>query len=188
MSHTYTDQRTVLADILPGSLVRDATLVTAGALSVGLAAQVSIPLPGTPVPMTLQTLAVLVSGAALGTRRGALSMALYALLGLAGLPWFAQASMASFGYIIGFVFAAAAVGRLAGAGHDRSVLGTVVTFTVGTALIFAPGVAWLMLYTGSDLSTALVQGVVPFLLGDVVKIAVAAGVLPATWRLVRRLG
>lgn len=114
---------TVLADLLPASRVRDVALVAGGAVLTGLAAQLSVPVPGSPVPVTGQTFAALLVGTALGARRGFLALALYAVAGVAGVPWFAGgssgASTASFGYILGMVLASALVGALARRGADR---------------------------------------------------------------------
>jgi biotin transport system substrate-specific component len=107
----------VLADVVPGGAVRDAALVTAGAGLVGVLAQIAIPLPFTPVPLTMQTFGVLLVCASLGSARGLISMMLYAVMGIAGVPWFAEGGSgfggASFGYVLGFILAAAVVGRLA---------------------------------------------------------------------------
>jgi len=181
-------QRRVLAELLPGSLVRDVLLVVGGAALTGLAAQVSIPLPFTPVPITLQTLTVLLAGAALGPVRGTASMLFYLVVGAAGFGWFAQGhsgtAFASFGYIVGFVVAAAIVGLLARRGLDRSVPGTIGLMVVGNLVIYAIGVPWLAAAIGSDFGTAVGLGVTPFLVGDGLKILLAAGLLPGTWRLV----
>ncbi|GAA4617649.1 biotin transporter BioY [Actinoallomurus liliacearum] len=189
-SQAVASRPAVLGDLVPGRLVRDVALVVGAAVFVGLAAQVSVPIPGTPVPVTGQTFAVLLSGAALGFRRGALSMALYALAGMVGVPWFADGAsgwrMASFGYVLGFVLAGAVVGALAARGGDRSPLRTVGTMALGLAVIYAVGVPWLMAWTHSDLGQALSMGVRPFLVGDAIKIALAAGLLPGAWRLLRR--
>jgi biotin transport system substrate-specific component len=180
----------VLADLLPGALARDLALVVGGAVLVGLAAQVSFPIPGTPVPVTGQTFAVLLCGAALGWQRAFASMALYLVAGGLGLPWFAGGSSgwagASFGYIIGFVVAGAVVGWLAGRGGDRTPLRTVATMTLGTLLIYAVGVPYLMASLGIGLAKAFELGVRPFLIGDALKVLLAAGLLPGAWRLLRR--
>jgi biotin transport system substrate-specific component len=180
----------VLGDLVPGRLVRDVALVVGTAVFVGIAAQVSVPIPGTPVPVSGQTFAVLLSGAALGLGRDAAAMLLYALAGMVGVPWFADGAsgwhMASFGYIIGFVLAGAVVGALAARGGDRSPLRTVGTMALGLVVIYAAGVPWLMAWTHSDLGKALSMGVRPFLIGDAIKIALAAGLLPGAWRLLRR--
>ncbi|RSM62925.1 biotin transporter BioY [Amycolatopsis sp. WAC 01376] len=182
--------RPVLADLARGALVRDAVLVAGGAALTGAAAQILLPVPGSPVPMTGQTFAALLVGAALGWKRGALSMALYLAVGAAGFGWFQNGSSglfgASAGYIVGFVFAGALVGALAGRGGDRTPLRMAGTMVLGNLAIYSVGVPWLMASTGFGLSTALEKGVVPFLIGDALKIAVAAALLPGTWALVSR--
>jgi len=183
------DRPRVLADLIPGSLARDIGLVVGAAVLTGLAAQVSIPLPFTPVPISLQTFTVLLSGAALGPIRGGLGMALYLVAGVAGVPWFSEQrsgwEFASFGYIVGFVLAAALVGWLARRGLDRTVPGTIGIMLLGNLVIYALGVSWLASRLGEDLPTALEFGAWPFLIGDALKIALAAGFLPAAWWLVR---
>ena len=182
--------RPVLADLVPGALVRDAILVAGGAALTGAAAQLVIPVPGSPVPMTGQTFAALLVGAALGWKRGALSMALYLAVGAAGVGWFQDGSSglfgASAGYIVGFVFAGALVGALAGRGGDRTPLRMAGTMVLGNLVIYSFGVPWLAASLGVGLSTAVEKGVVPFLIGDALKIAVAAALLPGTWALVSR--
>ena len=136
-----------LADVVPGGLVRSIALVIGGAIFVGLTAQVSIPLPFTPVPLTLQTFSVLLVGAALGSVRGAASMALYLLAGVAGVPWFAQQgsgwAFVSFGYVLGFVAAAWLVGWLAERGADRRVVPTIGMMALGNLVIYALWSGWL---------------------------------------------
>lgn len=180
----------VLGDLLPGALTRDVALVVGSAVLVGLAAQVTVPIPGTPVPVTMQPFAVLLAGAALGMGRSAIGMLLYLFAGMAGMPWFAEgesgAGMPSLGYVIGFVVAAALVGALAGRGGDRTPVRTVATMTLGTLAIYAAGVPYLMAALHLDLGTALDMGLVPFLAGDALKILLAAGLLPVTWRLLGR--
>lgn len=181
-----------LADAVPGGLVRSIALVLGGSAFVGVAAQVAIPLPFTPVPLTLQTLAVLLTVSVLGSTRGLLSMGLYLVAGVAGVPWFSEQSSgftaASFGYIVGFVLAALVVGKLAERGADRTPLRTAGLMVLGNLAIYAVGVPWLMFFLDVSLIQALVLGVVPFLIGDAIKIAVASGVLPAAWKLVNSRG
>jgi biotin transport system substrate-specific component len=180
----------VLGDVLPGGLVRDVTLVVGGAALTAVAAQVSVPLPFTPVPLTLQTFAVLLVGASLGTLRGAASMLLYLLVGMLGAPVFSNGSSgwggASFGYVLGFVVAAVVVGRLAERGLTRTPVRTAGVMVLGNLAIYAVGVPWLMAVASAGLPRALALGVVPFLIGDAIKVAVAAGIFPATWRLAGR--
>ncbi|WP_329134267.1 biotin transporter BioY [Streptomyces sp. NBC_00670] len=180
----------VLADLLPSTRVRDAALVAGGAVLTGLAAQLSVPVPGSPVPVTGQTFAALLVGTSLGAGRGFLSLALYALAGTVGVPWFAGgvsgAGAPSFGYVLGMMLAALAVGALARRGGDRSALRTAGTMLVGEAIIYAVGVPYLALVTGMSASAALAAGLTPFLIGDALKAALAMGALPAAWRLVKR--
>ena len=174
----------VLADLIPGSRVKDALLVGAFAVLLGLSAQVAVPLPFTPVPVTGQTFAVLLGAAALGAGRATLGSSLYLVLGVAGVPWFTATGGASFGYIVGFVAAAAIVGRLARLGNDRTVGRTVALMAVGNLVIYAFGVTGLALFLGVGLVEATLLGAVPFLIGDALKLALAAALLPATWKLV----
>ncbi|MEU8886556.1 biotin transporter BioY [Streptomyces sp. NPDC048442] len=182
----------VLADLLPATRVRDIALVVGGAALTGIAAQIVVPLPGTPVPVTGQTFAALLVGTAFGARRGFLALALYALAGVAGMPWFkdgtSSAGGASFGYVIGMLLAATVVGALARRGGDRSVLRTAGTMAVGSVIIYSVGVPYLMASTGMGLGAALAAGVVPFLIGDALKAALAMGALPAAWKLAGRKG
>ncbi|KUH36468.1 MULTISPECIES: biotin transporter BioY [Streptomyces] len=181
---------TVLADLLPASRVRDIALVAGGAVLTGLAAQISLPVPGSPVPVSGQTFAALLVGTALGARRGFLSLALYALAGMAGMPWFAEGSagyaMPTLGYILGMLLAATAVGALARRGADRSVLRMAGTMALGSLIIYAVGVPYLALATGMPLSRAVAVGLLPFLIGDALKAALAMGLLPTAWRLAGR--
>jgi len=180
----------VLADLIPGSRVRDVVLIVAGAALTGLAAQVSILTSLSPVPFTLQTLAALLVGASLGSARGMASMGLYALVGVLGVPWFAAHtsgfSSVSFGYIIGFILAAGLVGELAKRGADRHILGTVALMVFGNVLIYAVGTTWLAVNLHLGAGTAIGLGVRPFLISDALKIVVAAIALPGTWKLVKR--
>ncbi|WP_327423389.1 biotin transporter BioY [Streptomyces sp. NBC_01527] len=185
----------VLADLLPAVRHRyavDTALVVGGAALTGIAAQIAVPIPGSPVPVTGQTFAALLVGTALGARRGFLSLAVYALVGMAGMPWFAGGSSgaggASFGYVLGMLLAATVVGDLARRGGDRSVLRTAGTMVLGSAIIYAVGVPYLALSTGMPASAAIAAGLVPFLLGDALKAALAMGALPAAWKLVGRRG
>jgi biotin transport system substrate-specific component len=186
----------VLADVIPGAVARDVVLVLGGAAFVGLAAQVAVPLPFTPVPVTGQTFAVLMVGAALGTFRGIIAMAIYMLAGLIGMPWFASGSAAysegvltpSFGYIVGFVLAGALVGFLAERGWTRTPWHTAAAMVLGNVVIYAVGVTWLKVALAASWSDSVAWGLTPFLGGDVLKIALAAGLFPAAWLGLRKLG
>lgn len=181
----------VLGDLIAagrGRLARtltDMLLVVGAAGFVGALAQVSIHLSFTPVPVTGQTLGVLLAGTALGWRRAAASMALYAVAGVAGMPWFAGGTSgyasASFGYIVGFFFAATVCGYLAGRAADRSVLRSVPAMLAGEVLIYGFGCAWLALDLHLSAGATLSEGLTPFLAGDAIKAAIAAGLLPLVW-------
>ncbi len=171
--------------------LRDVILITVGALFVAILAQVKIPLPFTPVPLTGQTFAVLLIAAVLGSKRGSASMAFYIALGTFGLPVFAGGaagmaylSGATFGYLIGFVLAAYVIGLLAERGLERNIRTSVLPFLVGTVIIYACGVSWLAILLGS-FSKAVAAGLVPFVVGDIIKLFAAALALPAAWKLVK---
>ncbi|WUR84330.1 biotin transporter BioY [Streptomyces phaeochromogenes] len=181
------DRPGVLADLIPGSaLLRDTLLVVGGAGITGLCAQISLHTPLSPVPFTLQTLAVLLAGTALGTARAATAMLLYLAAGTAGVPWFAGHTHGpggpGFGYIIGFVLAAALVGELARRGNDRGILGTIGLMTLGNAVIYLAGTAWLAVDLHLGAQRAIALGVTPFLVTDALKTTLAAGLLPLAWR------
>ncbi len=171
--------------------VRDLLLILVGSLFVAALAQVSIPLPFTPVPITGQTFGVLLVGAALGSRRGTLSLALYLAEGLIGLPFFAGGASgltyafgATGGYLLGFVVAAFLTGLLSERGLDRRVQTAIPDFIIGNLIIYLFGVAWLAVVLGS-LQQAILAGMLPFLVGDAIKIVAAALALPAAWNLAK---
>jgi biotin transport system substrate-specific component len=202
MTRLPIDQRGItLADFLVpiqvgerlGVRVRNIALIVTGALLIYLTARIVIPVPGSPVPITGQTFGVLLAGGALGFRRGLSSVALYVLIGLIGLPWFAENKGginvilgASGGYIIGFIIAGAFVGRLAELGWDRRLAGAVVAMLIGNVIIYLVGVPWLIAVQHLDLQAGIAQGVTPFLLGDAIKLALAALAFPAAWWIVGR--
>lgn len=182
----------VLADVLPGVRARDAVLVFAGAALTALLAQISIPIPPSPVPVTGQTLAVGIVGATLGARRGATSMLLYALAGLF-LPVYADGSHgwevitgASGGYIIGFIVAAYVIGAMAERAADRKVLTAGLAFIAAQLIVFAFGLVGLKLAVGADWGWTVHNGFTIFIIGGLIKAAVGAAVLPSAWRLARR--
>jgi biotin transport system substrate-specific component len=188
-------RRLVLADLLPKSLLREVALVAVGVLLTAAAAQVVIPLPFTPVPITGQTFAVLLLGAAYGSARGAGTMLAYLAVGAAGVPVFTEASGgvevfqgATVGYLLAFPIAALAVGALARRGWDRKVLGMAVAFVVGSLIIYGVGVPGLAAVTGWPLGEAVAKGAVPFLVGDAVKALLAAATLPLAWKLLGERG
>jgi biotin transport system substrate-specific component len=194
-SITSADARPVLADLvpIPRALVRDTALVVGAALLTALCAQIEIMLPFSPVPISGQTFAVLLTAAALGPLRGVLGQGLYVLLGAVGLPFYSGGDSgwthlvgATGGYLVGFVVAAALVGWCARRGLDRTPQGTLLAFTLGNVVIFGLGVPWLAVVADLSLRDAVVQGVLPFIPGGIVKSLLAAGLLPVTWRLTRR--
>lgn len=201
----------VLADLVTPARPRvlaygvDAALVVAGAALAALSAQLTVPF--WPVPLTAQTFAVLLIGTALGPVRGASALALYVVVGVLGLPVFAGGAHGSLlalpsgGYLVGFVLASALVGLLARRAWDRRLTGMLVAFLAGTAVIYAVGLPWLYLSLqhlgagvwhgamGFDtlLGAVLGTGLLPFLLGDLVKAILAALLVPLAWRGVRSL-
>jgi biotin transport system substrate-specific component len=170
--------------------LRDITLILAASLLLAALAQIEIPLPFTPVPITGQTFGVLLIGAALGSRRGPASILLYIAEAAAGLPFFAGGASglrvltgATAGYLVGFVVATIAVGWLAERGLERNVRTSVLPFLAGTVIIYACGVAWLSVLLGS-FTKAIALGIVPFIAGDAVKLIAASLTLPGAWKLV----
>ena len=183
----------VLADVLPGARVRDAGLVAGAALSTALLAQVSIPVAGSPVPITGQTLAVVLTAAALGPARGLAGQGLYLLLGMVGLPFYSQASGgievvtgATGGYLVGFLPAAFLIGLAARQGQDRRITRALPLFALGQLVIFAVGVPWLAVVADLSPTQAIDAGFTPFVAGGIVKAAIAGLLLPAAWKLVHR--
>jgi biotin transport system substrate-specific component len=176
----------VLGDAIPGDRTRDVLLVIGFALLIALSAQVKFPLPGTTVPFSGQTFAVLAGAIALGGTRATAGSFLYLGLGVVGVPWFTGAGPHTIGYIVGFVVASALIGAIASRGHARSPGQVAATMAVGNVVIWICGATGLALVLGLDASTAVAQGVVPFLLGDAVKLVAAVAVVPTLWRLVGR--
>jgi biotin transport system substrate-specific component len=184
------------------SRAKNLLLVVTGALLIALSASVVIPVPGSPVPVTGQTFAVLLVGGALGLRRGAAASLFYLAMGLV-LPVYAGHASgldtfvgreggqlvlgATGGYLIGFVAASAMVGWLAECGWDRRYGGAVLAMVVGSAVIYLFGIPWLMLATGFSLEQAITTGLTPFVVGDLLKLFLAAGLFPVAWWLVGRL-
>lgn len=170
--------------------LRDLLLIIIGAIFVAALAQVKIPLPFTPIPLTGQTFAVLLIGAALGSKRGMASLTLYTAMGALGLPFFAGGASGlaylsgpTLGYLVGFVAAAYVIGLLAERGLERSVRTSFVPFLAGTLVIYLFGAGWLAILFGVEQALAL--GMSPFLVGDAIKLVLAALALPAAWKLVK---
>lgn len=186
-----------LSDYIPLPLkatwARDVVLVVGFSLLTALCAQISIRLGDNPVPITFQTLAVLLGGAALGSKRGGLAMLLYVLEGAVGLPFYASGNHglavlfgATGGYLLAYPVVGLLTGWLAERGWDRSYFRTVAAMVLGSLIIYAFGVTWLAFYTNKGLGYALSNGFYPFIPLDTVKLLIAAGVLPGTWFLTRK--
>ena len=169
----------------------DISLIIVGSLLIGLCAQVKIRLPFSPVPVTLQTFAVLIIGALLGSRRGGLCVLAYITEGAAGLPVFAAGagltvlSGPTGGYLVGFIAAACITGLLAEKGWDRQVATTVLAMLLGNASIYVFGLLWLSCLLGAKM--VLTAGLYPFIIGDCLKISLAAIILPSGWKLLDKI-
>jgi biotin transport system substrate-specific component len=194
VSSNYAKAETLFGALAaPLDWTRSALVVVGFSLLTALAAQAVVPLPFTPVPLTGQTFAVLLTGALLGPRLGALAMLAYLAEGAAGLPFFrggaggpAHFAGPTAGYLFAFPAAAYVTGLLAERGWDRRFLTAAAAMALGSLVILAGGWAWLALMTGKG-AEAFRLGVAPFLVGDVIKIALAAAALPAGWAVLRRL-
>lgn len=173
---------------------RHLALILIGTVLIALSARISILIPGNPVPFTGQTFGVLLTAGALGFRRGLAASLLYVLIGIIGLPVFAEGKHGlaillgpSGGYLVGFVLASAIVGRLAELGWDRNLIGGVGAMLLGSAAIYLVGVPWLAVtYFGGDLSAGITNGLLPYVLWDAVKLVLAAAAFPAAWWFVGR--
>jgi biotin transport system substrate-specific component len=190
----------VLGDAIPGERVRDVLLTAGYAGAIALAAQLYFYLPGNPVPITAQTFVVLAGAIVLGSTRATIGGLGYLALGVAGVPWFAAANGATVGYIVGFVAAGMLLGAVARRGHLRGPGQVAAAMVVGNLVIYALGVVWiagaLQLQPGflaafgfdgmPGLTALLSMFVVPFLIGDAVKIAAATALVPVAWKLVGR--
>ena len=175
------------------NLVTDALLVLGGTALVAGAAQISVKLPFTPVPITGQTFAVLLVGASLGCVLGTASLMLYLCLGVAGTPIYAHhdsgwsvITSASGGYIVGFVLAAALTGFLAERRWDRRLSSSIGLMLTGNVVIYLVGLPWLAIVLNTNLEKTLEYGLYPFIPGDTFKLYLAAAALPAAWKLVGR--
>jgi biotin transport system substrate-specific component len=187
--------QTVAARADLSAAFRAAVVLFATVLTI-VAAQVSIPLPFTPVPFTLQPMVVLLAGAALGPRLGMTSQILYLALGLAGLPVFATSAVLpqgfarllgpTGGYLMSYPFAAFVAGYFAERGFDRKYLTSALAMAAGLSVVFAFGVAWLAFgVPHAGLSGAIATGLIPFVPADIIKVLLAATILPSVWRFLR---
>ncbi|NNB95659.1 biotin transporter BioY [Corallococcus exiguus] len=182
----------VLADRFVRTRAQEAALVLGAALCAALFAQVSISVPGSPVPITGQTLAVVLTAAALGPGRGLAAQVAYLLLGAVGLPFFAKGASGwgalagpTGGFLVGFLPAAFLVGLAARHGYDRRWWTAVPLFLAGQLLVLLIGVSWLHLKAGLDFATAFQKGFVPFIPGGVLKAVIAGVIIPLAWKYTR---
>jgi len=189
MTMQLSSQAALIDRVVPRTALTNVALILSGALFTAYAAQLVIPM--WPVPMTAQTLAVLLVGSVLGATRGAISLIVYFSMGAAGMPVFSAATSLSFGptfgYLVGFVAAAAAVGYLSERGWHKSVAGVLGSFAIANSIIYLFGLPWLAFVLGNlgapnDLAAVTAAGLAPFIVGDVLKMLLAAALLPLAWK------
>ena len=182
------------SSLIPRSTaLSNAVLVVSGVLGLAVLAQIAIPVPGSPVPVTGQTLGVLILGTAYGSTLGFTTFALYILAGIAGAPVFADGGHgldrivgATGGYLVGMLVATFVLGQLARFRLDQKFLTALPSMLIGTVTTFSFGLIWLHQYTGQTWSWTFEKGLTPFIIGEVLKIAIAGTSLPAIWRVVNR--
>jgi biotin transport system substrate-specific component len=189
MTMQLSSQAALIDRVIPRSAINNVALILSGAVLTAYAAQLVIPM--WPVPITAQTLAVLLVGSVLGATRGAISLIVYFSMGAVGLPVFSAATSLSFGptfgYLIGFIAAAALVGYLSQRGWHKSVSGVLGSFAIANSVIYLFGLPWLAFALGSlgaanDLASVAAAGFAPFIIGDVIKMTLAAALLPLAWK------
>lgn len=192
LSIAQTHKITLVDRVIPRSLVSDVVLVLAGVMLTTLAAQIQI--PTSPVPFTLQTFAVLVIGATYGATRGAITMGSYAILGLLGVPVFADWSAgpqvifgATGGFIIGFIFAAALTGRLAELNWSSHYAKMFASFALGSVVIYSLGIPVLAMTAFSSDLVAATTYMLPYLIWDAVKALLATALIPTAWLIVKKI-
>ena len=175
------------------SALTNAVLLVSGVLGLAVLAQIAIPVPGSPVPVTGQTLGVLILGTTYGTTLGFTTFAIYLLAGIAGAPVFASGAYgidrvvgATGGYLIGMLVATLVLGQLARFRLDQKFLTALPSMLIGTIITFVFGLIWLHQFTGQSWSWTISAGLTPFLIGEALKIAIAGTSLPIIWRLVNR--
>jgi biotin transport system substrate-specific component len=182
------------SSLIPRSTaLSNAVLVVSGVLGLAALAQIAIPVPGSPVPVTGQTLGVLILGTTYGSTLGVTTFAMYILAGIAGAPVFANSGHglerivgATGGYLIGMLVATFVLGQLARFRLDQKFATALPSMLIGTVITFSFGLVWLYQYTGQSWSWTVNAGLTPFILGEVLKIAIAGTSLPAIWRVVNR--
>jgi biotin transport system substrate-specific component len=191
MSLSATSLRSTL--IPRSTALTNAVLVVSGVLGLAALAQIALPVPGSPVPVTGQTLGVLILGTAYGSTLGVTTFALYILVGIAGAPVFANSGHGldriagpTGGYLVGMLIATFVLGQLARFRLDQKFLTALPSMLIGTVTTFTFGLVWLQQYTGESWSWTLNAGLTPFIFGEMLKIAIAGTSLPAIWRVVNR--
>ena len=189
MTMQLSSQAALIDRVIPRSAINNVALILSGAVLTAYAAQLVIPM--WPVPITAQTLAVLLVGSVLGATRGAISLIVYFSMGAVGLPVFSAATSLSFGptfgYLVGFIAAAALVGYLSQRGWHKSVSGVLGSFAIANSVIYLFGLPWLAFALGSlgaanDLASVAAAGLAPFIIGDLIKMTLAAALLPLAWK------
>lgn len=189
MTMQFSSQAALIDRVVPRSRVNDVALVLFGAVLTAYAAQLVIPM--WPVPMTAQTLAVLLVGSILGATRGAISLVAYFSMGAVGLPVFSAATSLNFGptfgYLIGFIAAAAVLGYLSERGWHKSIAGVLGSFAIANSIIYLFGLPWLAFALGNlgaanDIASVAAAGLAPFIVGDAIKMVLAAALLPLAWK------
>lgn len=173
--------------------VTQISLILLGTVFLAAMAQISFPIPGSPVPFTGQTLGVLLLGTAYGASLGFSTMAFYLLMGILGAPIFASGSHglervvgATGGYLVGMLLSTLVIGALAGRKWDQKIKTVIPTMLIGNVIVFSVGLFWLHQYTGESWSWTFEKGLTPFILGELLKIAIASTTLPVVWRLVSK--
>ncbi len=173
--------------------VTQISLILSGTIFLAAMAQISFPIPGSPVPFTGQTLGVLLLGTAYGASLGFSTVAFYLLMGIAGAPIFASGSHgfekiagATGGYLVGMLISSLVLGALAGRKWDQKIKTVIPTMIIGNVIIFTFGLFWLHQYSGQSWSWTIAKGLTPFILAEFIKIAIASTALPAVWRLVAK--
>jgi biotin transport system substrate-specific component len=183
---------TLRATVIPrATAISNTGLVIGGVAFLAAMAQISFPIPGSPVPVTGQTLAVLLLGSAYGASLGFTTFALYLLIGIAGVPVFADGSHgltkvvgATGGYLVGMLLASLLTGALAGRKWDQKIRTVIPSMLLGNLVIFAAGLIWLQHVTGQNWNWTISKGLTPFIIGEVLKVAIASTTLPTLWRFV----
>ena len=181
------------AFIARSTAVTQLSLVLGGTIFLSVMAQIAFPIPGSPVPVTGQTLGVLLLGTAYGAGLGFSTMAFYLLIGILGAPVFASGSHglervigATGGYLVGMLFASLVLGALAGRKWDQKIRTVIPTMIIGSTIVFTFGLIWLQQFSGQSWSWTLEKGLLPFLPGEILKIAIASTALPTLWRFISK--